>query len=209
VSLLDPAALTGLRAANQLIQDSDPLTIAARLAFNQSAGSERAYVARGQDGSGNGWSAALMLSAGANWQFSVVTTSGGAAQFNAIDSATSSAEQWYDLVGIFRPGVGPELHVNGRLVATTSTATTTLRSSTYGFSVLEGKSAADNGGQAVGYCEYAHVWRRALSPTEVRTLAVAPFCLFAPPVWRRYFVPDTAAPPPPTTRRTLPLLGVA
>lgn len=36
------------------------------------------------------------------------------------------------------------------------------------------------------------IWNRALSDGEARELSIAPYQMFAPPVWRRYFVPAAA-----------------
>jgi hypothetical protein len=38
----------------------------------------------------------------------------------------------------------------------------------------------------------ARVWTRALRPGEIMTLAADPFCIYAPPVWRRYFMPSVS-----------------
>jgi hypothetical protein len=65
-----------------------------------------------------------------------------------------------------------------------------------------------NGHYYEGSVAWLLIYQRALSAAEMQALATDTYQLFAPPVWRRYFI-VSEAPPPPTTRRTLPLLGVS
>ncbi len=57
----------------------------------------------------------------------------------------------------------------------------------------------------VGQAEDYAVWRRTLNPVEVQSLYTQPYAMFAPPVWRRYFIPTAVV----TTkeRRTSSPLG--
>lgn len=51
-------------------------------------------------------------------------------------------------------------------------------------------------GQSLG-ADIAHIWycaiyNRQLDPTEIQSVTAMPYQMFAPPVWRRYFVPVAA-----------------
>ena len=66
----------------------------------------------------------------------------------------------------------------------------------------------DQGGSANGHFSYFYVWDRALSEQEIAELHADPYQMFAPPVWRRYFVPAGGAPAATLRRYSLPLTGV-
>jgi hypothetical protein len=118
------------------------------------------FMGRGRDFSGNGWSlAAVMLSTGFN--ASIVTTVPSTSQINASYTMTPIINTWYYYTGVWNPGVSLKVYINGTLGATVTTATTTLRSSTDGWTstINTSYNNADLGAM--------HSYNRVLSDAEV------------------------------------------
>lgn len=130
---------------------------------------------------------------------------------NFNDGGDHDAESATDLplnewchVAVTTDGQNARFYVNGWLDNTVSyTITPSAKAGAWRIGLmLEGSRPFD------GLIAWMGRWSRPLSQPEMSLLVSDTYGMFAPPVWRRYFVP-AAAPPPPTTRRTLPLLGVA
>ena len=121
-------------------------------------------LARGRDGSGNGWSLySRILTTGIS-ESAAVTTSGGAVQFTATGTSILPLNTWYYLTGVWTAGVSIKHYVNGILEATTNTSTTNLRTSTDGW-VIGSLSTTNFTG---GYNAIAQIYNRALSAQEVQ-----------------------------------------
>lgn len=126
--------------------------------------SEAKYaLARGRDGSGNGWSVQLTATINGTSQSGVVTTSAGATQFTAIGTSITPLNTWCYLTGVWTAGVSIKHYVNGILEATTNTSTTNLRTSTDGWVI--GSLSTTN--FTSGYTAIAQVYNRVLSATEI------------------------------------------
>jgi hypothetical protein len=127
-------------------------------------GSTRYFAVRGRDGSGTGWSMALLVSAPSNVaQFAVVTTSGGATQFTANGTTLIQANTFYYFTGVWEAGNLVSVYLNGVSEGSTATTTTTLRSSTDG--VIVG-SISTSIFSNVNVAQL-QIYERALSASEI------------------------------------------
>ena len=120
-------------------------------------------LARGRDGSGNGWSLySRILTTGIS-ESAAVTTSGGAVQFTATGTSILPLNTWYYLTGVWTAGVSIRHYVNGVLEATTNTSSTNLRTSTDGWVI--GSLSTTN--FTSGYNAIAQIYNRVLSNAEI------------------------------------------
>lgn len=166
--------------SSQIVSDNDPLTVSMWLWMSDTDSYPRMYFIRGNDYYGSGWSAQITGSdtTGGVRTFigSVVTTSGGAARYDATGSIAVPVPGPVHLGLTWSPGSSTSLRlfVNGNVDGTNSTATTTLRDSTFGFQLFGG----DGGGTHSGSFAYAcpatliesAIWKRALTISEMRSL---------------------------------------
>jgi hypothetical protein len=130
---------------------------------NDNYSEDKFLLARGRDGSGNGWSLHIKIFTTGLSVSAVVTTSGGATQFSATGTSTLALNSWYYLTGVWTAGVSIKHYVNGILEATTNTSTTNLRTSTDGWVI--GSLTTTN--FTSGYNAIAQVYTRVLSDAEV------------------------------------------
>lgn len=132
------------------------------------------------------------------------------AYFRVMDSALAqhdssvsiAVNRWHHIVGTYD-------RTNVRLFVDTEPTTPTAFTGT----VSDGTNGlAELGilGNAVypfyDRIEYVRIWSRALSRADIEQLYAQPYAMFAPPVWRRYFVPAAAGPA--VTPRLRTLVGV-
>jgi hypothetical protein len=129
---------------------------------NDNYSEDKAPLARGRDGFGNGWSIALGITTSGISQSGVVTTSGGATQFSAVGTSILALNTWCYLTGVWTAGVSIKHYVNGVLEATTNTSSTNLRTSTQGW-VIGNLNASFTS----GYNAIAQIYNRVLSDTEI------------------------------------------
>jgi hypothetical protein len=121
-------------------------------------------LARGRDGSGNGWSLySRILTTGLS-ESAAVTTSGGNVQFTATGTSILPLNTWYYLTGVWTAGVSIRHYVNGVLEATTNTSSTNLRTSTDGWVI--GSLSTTN--FTSGYNAVAQIYNRVLSAAEIQ-----------------------------------------
>ena len=120
---------------------------------------------------------ALTLGKGATQYFSIGWTGTGGqpvlagrnAVFDAITATTIGLNIWTYLVGVFRSATDRELFVNGKSGATDTSSVTELTDAT----TIQIGSAFT--GSLSGTVEDARVYNRALLPSEIWQLYVAPF----------------------------------
>ncbi len=67
-----------------------------------------------------------------------------------------------------------------------------------------GADAGDSNAYWLGSIYYVLVYNRTLSQVEIQEIGAEPYAIFAPPVWRRYFIPHVVTT---VERRTLSPLG--
>jgi hypothetical protein len=120
-------------------------------------------LARGRDGSGNGWSLYTRILTTGISESAAVTTSGGAVQFTATGTSILPLNTWYYLTGVWTAGVSIRHYVNGVLEATTNTSSTTLRTSTDGWGI--GSLSTTN--FTSEYNAVAQIYNRVLSADEI------------------------------------------
>lgn len=151
--------------------------------------SNQALLNLDSDGDGSGvadWNLSI-LTATAEWSL-YATDSGGASKIATLASpAIAVAGTRYLIVGRIRDGGTVDLFVNG--VKTVGNAITTRRTS---FSQLQiGRFNGTYGQYGGGEWHLFRAWSKALTDYEILTLSKSPYGIYAPPVWRRYFVPAT------------------
>lgn len=97
---------------------------------------EKAPLTRGRDGFGSGWSISLNISGGAGGYYfraGAVTENGGL--FAIENTIVPVIDNWYYLTGIWQYNVGISLYVNGVYITQSLQASTTLRTSTKGWTL--------------------------------------------------------------------------
>jgi hypothetical protein len=103
-------------------------------------------------------------------------------------AAVVSNNTWADIVytrpagGAFGSGL---FYVNGAAVAVSAGGSYTPAAAT---SWLLGARATGNQ-YLTGGIAFCYLYERVLSPAEIQQLRAAPYAMFAPPVWRQYFIP--------------------
>ena len=142
--------------------DSDSITICGWFSFAQT--NDVNVVSRGVDGYGAGWSVGLSVS-GMKPSFAVISTSGGPAYFVATGSTTLATNTWYHLAGVWNPGTGLTVYLNGSSNGTTATGTTGLRSSTFGLNIFR----LNTGSPFLGAAQDIRGYNRVLS-AELATI---------------------------------------
>jgi hypothetical protein len=126
-------------------------------------------LVRGRDNLGNGWSIQARISP-TTLQFAagIVTTVPSTVGYDATSSialgVTASLETWYCITGVWTAGSKVDLYVNGVLSGTKSTTSTSLRTSTVGWSIAS--IATTN--FSTGSIANAKVYNRALSSDEIQ-----------------------------------------
>ncbi len=129
----------------------------------------------------------------------------GSLQSSAVTGAINTTQYGkFTTIAITIDGTAMTGYINGAQVATSATVGTITYSTPS--LVMGGGNATDKNTNSANLACY--IYPRVLRPSEVASLHAAPYQMFAPPVWRRYFVP-TAAAPPSTTHQRLALLGVS
>jgi len=119
-----------LKASPAIITNDSALSVEAWLKVDSP--SDLAAVNRGRDINGGYWGATLRLFSNRVY-FGVVTTSSGWQNINANYETPIELHKWYHVVGTWQPGVGVTLWLNGTMVGTTPTTTTTMRDDVYGW----------------------------------------------------------------------------
>jgi hypothetical protein len=120
-------------------------------------------ISRGRDGFGSGWSVLLAMGGTGVPLFAVVTTVPSTAAFSAVGTASGATGTWYYLAGSWQAGTAIKVYLDGVLRGTTNTSTTTLRSSSAGFSIASIASTVFYNG-SIGHC---HIYNRVLSDAEI------------------------------------------
>lgn len=126
---------------------------------------------------------------------------------SAISTTTVVANRWYQAVGVWAATNDRRIYLDGVHEATNTSSQTPIATPDTVNLLRLGDSSPNFywGGQVA----YVYLWDRELSPVEIAELAGNPYQMFAPPVWRRYFVPAAGGGAPPATRTSrLALLGV-
>lgn len=141
--------------------DTDSFTFGAWVRSSSMA--TKVFLARGRDGSGNGWSIYLGSDASSKTQFSVVTTSGGATSYSATGTSTIPTNTWVYLAGTWTAGSSVKVYYNGSLENTTNTTTTNLRTSTDGIIIGSLTTTAFYAHDISSF----HVYTRVLSDSEI------------------------------------------
>ncbi len=103
-----------------------------------------------------------------------------------------------DRIRLYVDGTARALTAAGTAAATSISSVAALQNFSIGYSFLHNV-------YGVGGVEDVAVWDRGLTADEVTTLYAQPYAMFAPPVWRRVFVPATVITT--TQRRTSSPLG--
>ena len=145
--------------------DSFTLSAFARVAsFNPSKG--YVTIARGFDQSGayyEGWSMFLAFTGCGKAQLGITTTSPSIASYTVTGSTTATANNWYQLTGVWTAGSSLAVFMNGAFQACVSNTTTNLRNSTNGF-VLGSVGVSAFYDTTIAN---AMAYNRALSGTEI------------------------------------------
>lgn len=139
---------------------------------------------------------AFSLGGGAPFQGFTIDTTGSLNYYDAISGSvagpTAIVGRRYSQIVAADTTTARRYYVNGKPFGT---ATGSFSGGTDQFGVGSWTSGSD---AAFVDLHGLYLYRRALSPTEIRALHDAPHQIFAPPVWRRYYLPavtiQTAAP---------------
>ena len=119
------------------------------------------YLTRGRDARGNGWSLGIS-NAGGQFFAAVVTTIPSTVQYTVFGGSFTS-NTWYNITGVWINGVGISLYINGIFIATTNTTSTSLRTSTDGWTLGSISSTIFSNNKVAN----ALVYNRALSSQEI------------------------------------------
>jgi len=143
----------GVTMPNSITSDTSAFTYS--FWVNSSGGG--VPILRGEDGFGNGWSAAIQLNSIIS--FSIVNSS--PAQINLNSNAAISSGAWYHVVAVWAPGNGMQLYVNGALDNSNTNQSAALRSSTKGLQLFTANSTNASFSGAIDEVEISNVARSA------------------------------------------------
>ena len=125
---------------------------------------EKIFMMRGNDDSG-GWSLLLSKRSDNKFVAGCVTTlpDGFPTLEQAVSSTVMSNNTWYYVVGVWNPNTNIRIYVNGSLETTRTVARTSLRTSTFGWTLMRGNSSNYTNGSVSEFIVYQSV----LSGTDI------------------------------------------
>jgi hypothetical protein len=132
--------------------------------FNNDNYSETKYILnRGRDGAGNGWSLYLVITTDGIAQAGVVPTVPSVVGIGTTGTIIQSLNKWYYITGVWTAGSSIQCYVNGVLDGTELTSSTSLRTSTNGWSIGSISTSLFTS----GYNAVAQVYNRVLTTQEI------------------------------------------
>lgn len=152
---------------NDIIADSDDVTISCWVKFPSNPAGNIYAVSRGKDGFGSGWSIFLFVGTDRKMAFQTIVNG----QSYIVYSTTAlSANTWYHVAASrVKSANAQKIYINGTYEATAGAGINDFRDSTvgvrFGFDVAQSSD--------VLYLDDVAIWKRALTAGEITTLANA------------------------------------
>jgi hypothetical protein len=126
--------------------------------------SEVKYIlTRGRDNAGNGWSIQLQVGTSGIAAAAAVPTIPSTSTVGIFSTSTLALNTWYYLTGVWAAGSSVKLYINGLLEATTSTTSTSLRTSSTGWTMGTINATTFTS----GYNSISQIYTRVLSDAEI------------------------------------------
>lgn len=155
-------------AAANPIGVADSFTICVRHLSRATPGAPYYICVRGQDGFGNGWSAAVYVDTSNRFNGAIVIETGDV-ETGVGPTAAATLGVWHDVAFTWNRSTGGlQLYLDGGTAATATSTADDLRSSTFGFGIGSPESAAlESGTWGRGLYQEVAVYTRVLSASEV------------------------------------------